>query len=44
MAKEGINAEVQRKRYSDEELDEFRQIIMEKLKKAREDLKMLSVA
>jgi RNA polymerase-binding transcription factor DksA len=44
MAKEGINAEVQRKRYSDEELDEFRQIIMEKLKKAREDLKMLTDA
>ena len=28
-------------RYSDEELEEFRQIILEKLKTAREDLKLL---
>lgn len=44
MAKEDINGEVQKKRYSDEELDEFRQIILEKLGKAREDLKMLTDA
>ena len=44
MAKEEINGEVQKRRYSDEELNEFRQIIMEKLGKAREDLKMLTDA
>lgn len=44
MAKEDTNAEVQKKRYSDEELEEFRQIILEKLVKAREDLKMLTDA
>lgn len=31
-------------RYSDEELDEFRQIILKKLEKARDDLKMLMEA
>jgi DnaK suppressor protein len=31
-------------RYSDEELDEFRQIILAKLEKARKDLKMLTEA
>ncbi|MCK9617276.1 MAG: TraR/DksA family transcriptional regulator [Lentimicrobiaceae bacterium] len=31
-------------RYSDEELEEFRQIIIEKLEKARRDLKMLTEA
>jgi RNA polymerase-binding transcription factor DksA len=44
MAKEEIKGEVQKKRYSDEELEEFRQIILEKLEKAREDLKMLTDA
>jgi RNA polymerase-binding transcription factor DksA len=44
MATEDNNGEVQKKRYSDEELDEFRQIILEKLEKAREDLKMLTDA
>lgn len=44
MAKEDINGEVQKKRYSDQELEEFRQIIMDKLVKAREDLKMLTDA
>ncbi len=31
-------------RYSDEELEEFKQIILEKLEKARRDLKMLTEA
>ncbi len=31
-------------RYSDEELEEFRQIILKKLEKAREDLKLLTEA
>lgn len=44
MATEEINGEVQKKRYSDEELEEFRQIILDKLTKAREDLKMLTDA
>ena len=44
MAKEDINGEVQKKRYADQELEEFRQIIMDKLVKAREDLKMLTDA
>jgi len=44
MATEDINGEVLKKRYSDEELEEFRQIILEKLVKAREDLKMLTDA
>lgn len=44
MAKEETKAEGIKTRYSDEELDEFRQIITEKLGKAREDLKMLTDA
>lgn len=44
MAKEEMNGEVQKKRYTDVELEEFRQIILEKLGKAREDLKMLTDA
>ena len=44
MAKEETQAEGLKTRYSDEELEEFRQIITEKLEKAREDLKMLSDA
>lgn len=44
MAKEDTNGTVQKKRYSDEELAEFRKIIMDKLEKAREDLKMLTDA
>lgn len=34
----------EKNRYSDEELEEFRQIILEKLDKARRDLKMLTDA
>jgi len=34
----------EKNRYSDEELEEFRQIIVEKLEKARRDLKMLTEA
>jgi len=44
MAKEDTTAEVKKTRYSDEELEEFRMIITGKLKKAREDLKMLTDA
>ncbi len=44
MAKEEINEGAEKKRYSDEELEEFRQIILKKLEKAREDLKMLTDA
>jgi len=45
MAEEKKNTEVTEKtRYSDEELEEFRQIIEKKLGKAREDLKMLTEA
>jgi RNA polymerase-binding transcription factor DksA len=44
MAQEDIKGDVQKKRYSDQELQEFRQIILEKLEKAREDLKMLTDA
>jgi RNA polymerase-binding transcription factor DksA len=33
-----------KKRYSDEELEEFKQIILKKLEKAREDLKLLTEA
>ena len=39
-----MNVDLKKNRYSDEELEEFRQIIMEKLEKAREDLKMLTDA
>jgi len=38
------DAEVKKTRYSDEELAEFRAIIMSKLEKARADLKILSEA
>jgi RNA polymerase-binding transcription factor DksA len=38
------NEEVTKSRYSDEELEEFRVIILEKLEKARRDLKMLTEA
>jgi len=41
MATEENNGDVMKKRYSDEELEEFRVIILDKLEKAREDLKML---
>ena len=44
MAKEDTIEEAGKKRYSDTELEEFRQIILEKLGKAREDLKMLTDA
>jgi len=44
MAKEEIKEDVEKKRYTDEELEEFRQIIIQKLDKAREDLKMLTDA
>jgi len=44
MAKEDTTADVKKTKYSDEELEEFRIIITEKLEKAREDLKMLSDA
>ncbi len=44
MATVDNNGDVQKKRYSDEELEEFRQIILDKLGKAREDLKMLTDA
>jgi RNA polymerase-binding transcription factor DksA len=38
------NTETQKTRYSDEELEEFKQIILKKLEKAREDLKLLTEA
>lgn len=41
MAKEATS---QKTRYSDEELEEFRQIIIEKLEKAEHDLKLLQEA
>ena len=44
MAKEDTTAETKKTRYTDEELNEFREIITEKLEKAREDLKMLTDA
>lgn len=44
MAKEDTTAGTKKTRYSDEELEEFRAIITEKLEKAREDLKMLTDA
>jgi RNA polymerase-binding transcription factor DksA len=43
MAKEDT-IDAGKKRYSDEELEEFRQLILNKLEKAREDLKMLTDA
>lgn len=44
MAKEDTTADVKKTRYSDEELEEFRNIIAGKLEKARDDLKMLTDA
>ena len=44
MAKEDTTADIKKTRYSDEELKEFRTIIIEKLEKAKEDLKMLTDA
>jgi len=45
MAEEKLNQELKEKyRYSDEELEEFKQIIDQKIEKAREDLKMLTEA
>ncbi|MBN3036589.1 MAG: TraR/DksA C4-type zinc finger protein [Bacteroidales bacterium] len=44
MAQEETNIDVRKNRYSDEELEEFRQIIMSKLEKARQDLKLLMEA
>jgi len=44
MTKEDTTTEVKKTRYSDEELAEFRQIILGKLENAREDLKMLTDA
>jgi len=44
MAKEETKVEGVKTRYSDEELEEFRLIITDKLEKAREDLKMLTDA
>jgi RNA polymerase-binding transcription factor DksA len=44
MAKEENIEGVGKTRYSDEELQEFRELILEKLRKAREDLKMLTDA
>ena len=41
MAKEEMNVDLKKNRYSDEELEEFRQIILEKLEKARKILKCL---
>ena len=40
--KKAAAPEKERNRYSDEELEEFRLIIMEKLEKARNDLKLLT--
>jgi DnaK suppressor protein len=44
MAKEETSVDSKKNRYSDEELEEFRLIITDKLEKAREDLKMLTDA
>ena len=44
MAKDDTTSEAKKNRYSDEELEEFRTLIEEKLVKAREDLKMLTEA
>lgn len=40
--KKAAAPEKEKNRYTDEELDEFRQIILEKLEKARNDLKLLT--
>ena len=39
-----MKEEITKTRYSDEELEEFRQIILKKLEKAKRDLKMLTDA
>jgi RNA polymerase-binding transcription factor DksA len=39
-----VNEEVKKNRYSDEELEEFREIILKKLVKARNDLELLTEA
>ena len=44
MANEEMNVDLKKNRYSDEELEEFRLIILDKLEKAKEDLKMLTDA
>ncbi|HOI86623.1 MAG TPA: TraR/DksA C4-type zinc finger protein [Lentimicrobium sp.] len=44
MKKQESQDENVKNRYSDEELEEFRQIILAKLEKARKDLKMLTEA
>ena len=44
MAKEEITDSATKTRYSDEELEEFRELILQKLENAREDLKMLTDA
>lgn len=44
MKKQETQDENVKNRYSDEELEEFRQIILAKLEKARKDLKMLTEA
>ncbi len=42
MKKAAGTVEKEKTRYSDEELEEFRQIILKKLEKARHDLKLLT--
>jgi RNA polymerase-binding transcription factor DksA len=42
MKKAPGTPQAEKNRYSDEELEEFRQIILKKLEKARHDLKMLT--
>jgi DnaK suppressor protein len=44
MANEELNVDLKKNRYTDEELEEFRLIILDKLEKAKEDLKMLTDA
>lgn len=44
MTKQEMKEKNSKSRYSDEELEEFRKIIMSKLEKAREDLKILTEA
>lgn len=42
MKKTAASTEKEKTRYTDEELEEFRQIILQKLEKARNDLKLLT--
>ena len=44
MEKQGTKNESKKTRYSDEELEEFKSIIYDKLEKARNDLKLLTEA